>query len=140
ADLALAASVAKYRRPFDDDEQLDVWMPVQPGPFPRWCIDKDHARPHAAESLSDEVTRDDIGGQFVLAKECDRHRGRILEEAGDELRLLHQVSRREKLADDALPRPTPELRGMLRICQQCDDGGAEGRQIFRVVDQQAALA
>src|SRR5207302_2468957 len=62
----------------------------------------------------------------------------MLDEACDQLGLLHQVAWRQELANDQLPRLGPQRLGGLWILQQADYGGAEPLQVLRVVDQDAA--
>ncbi len=63
----------------------------------------------------------------------------MLEDARQQLRLLHQVSRRKELPDDAQPRLTAERGGSVAVLQQTDHGRARhligaARFLFLVVN------
>ena len=56
---------------FEHDENLDVGMAVQARPFTGPRIHEQDARTDAPMLLPDEVARDDVRGQLVLAKKLN---------------------------------------------------------------------
>ena len=63
---------------FENDQQLDVRVPVETGPL-SWCgVDEQHGNTDTSMLLADEVTCDDVFRQLSPIQNSNRHLTRML--------------------------------------------------------------
>ena len=120
AHFSARLPIVKGRDSFHHDQDLDIRVAVQLRPITRRCIDEQHTGTDTAVIFTNEVARDDIPRQRIRAQVSDAHEGSMLKEALQELRLLHQVARRQVFPQHALVCALSQRRGALRILQQRD--------------------
>ena len=72
-DRALGLAIVEGRNSLEDDQDLDIRMPVKARPLAGARVDEQHARTDSAVFFADEVPRDDVTGQVLRTEEADRH-------------------------------------------------------------------